>query len=366
MNKTVLFLLCIFAATGVSAINIPPQKEPMIDRKVFEEHYSVYREHFRKNAAPRVAPDVKVESETRLHGHLLKTVSYQVEPGERIQGYLMYPADWKPGEKRPLVLCLHGTNIYGKDAPVSNFAAYPAPKNEWEKQRRINRENALHLVQRGFICFAPDRAGYGVRRTAEFKTSVSGVKAQAAYIKNLAERKPGWDYRRGKVIHDLQQALDFLVKLPEVDAENIGSIGHSLGGNDTAELAAADKRIKAAVVSCGGGIVPDPKLWTKAEALAEAVKKPLPMPNERNLTFQAIAPRSLLLVVGMTDPYSPQSVMKNTLLFRDYYLSLMSKKEFEQKQPFGVLLHAAGHDMPRYIRDCMYGWLELQLKNTAR
>lgn len=68
----------------------------------------------------------------------------------------------------------------------------------------------------------------------------------------------------------------------------------------------------------------------------------------------------------MSDPFSPQSMMKNTQLFRDYYLFQMSKKEFEQKQPFGVLLHAAGHDMPQYIRDCMYGWLELQLKNTAR
>ena len=218
MNKLMVSGLLFCFSAVVSAINIPPQKEPMIDRRVFEEHYAAYRELFRKNAAPRVAPDMKVEAETKLHGCILKTVSYQVEPDERIQGYLMYPADWKPGEKRPLVLCLHGTNLHGKDAPVSNMASYPSPKNEWEKQRRINRENALHLVQRGFICFAPDRAGYGVRRTAEFKTTFNAVKAQGAYIKNLAERKPGWDYRRGKVIHDLQQALDFLVKLPEIDS----------------------------------------------------------------------------------------------------------------------------------------------------
>jgi dienelactone hydrolase len=366
MDKLTIGGLLFCFAAGVSAVNIPPQKASMIDRKVFEENYAAYRAHFRKNAAPRLAPDMKVEAETKLHGCILKTVSYQVEPDERIQGYLMYPADYKPGEKRPLVLCLHGTNLYGKDAPVSNMASYPAPKNEWEKQRRINRENALHLVQRGFICFAPDRAGYGVRRTAEFQKTANAVAAQGAYVKEHVRNHPGWDYRRGKVIHDLQQALDFLVTLPEVDAENIGSIGHSLGGNDTAELAAADKRIKAAVVSCGGGIFADPKLWTRADALAAAVKKPLPMDKERNLTFQAIAPRGLLLVVGMSDPFSPQSMMKNTQLFRDYYLSQMPKKEFEKKQPFGVLLHAAGHDMPQYVRDCMYGWLELQLKSTVK
>ena len=150
--------------------------------------------------------------------------------------------------------------------------------------------------------------------------------------------------------------------MPEIDAQNIGAIGHSLGGTDTAELAAADKRIKAAVVSCGGGVEVAQALWTDPEVLAKAITKPLAMSKERNLTFQAIAPRSLFLAVGMTDPFSPQSMMRSVQLFRDYYLAQMPKNEFEQKQPFAIMLHSAGHDMPEYVRNTMYGWLETQLK----
>lgn len=51
MNKLMISGLLFCFAAGVSAVNIPPQKASMIDRKVFEEHYAAYREHFRKNAA---------------------------------------------------------------------------------------------------------------------------------------------------------------------------------------------------------------------------------------------------------------------------------------------------------------------------
>ena len=361
MKKSGLFLgAFLLTLSGIAEV-IPPQQEAMIERSEFEKHYAKYREHFSINAPKRIDPAMKVESETTHQGFRMQTVSYLVEADERINAYLIYPKDMKPGEKRPLVLCLHGTNIYGKDAPVGNFASYPPAKNEREVNKRINRLQALHLAERGFICFVPDRPGYGARRVAEFKEAKDAIKAQSAYIAKLKETRPGWDYRRGKVIHDLQQALDFLEKMPEIDAANIGSIGHSLGGTDTAEIAAADKRIKAAVISCGGGITIDKKYWEKSEKYADLVKKSLPMPVERNLTLHAIAPRAMFLLVGMTDQFSPQSMMRSVQLLRDYYLSQMPAKDLEQKHLLSVMFHSAGHDMPEYVRDTMYAWLKQQL-----
>ena len=49
-----------------------------------------------------------------------------------------------------------------------------------------------------------------------------------------------------------RRAITFLEEQPEVDATRIGARGHSMGGKLTTNLAGIDKRIKAAVPSCGG------------------------------------------------------------------------------------------------------------------
>jgi hypothetical protein len=54
------------------------------------------------------------------------------------------------------------------------------------------------------------------------------------------------------VLMAARRAITFLEQQPEVDAMRIGAHGHSMGGKLTTDLAGIDKRIKAAVPSCGG------------------------------------------------------------------------------------------------------------------
>jgi dienelactone hydrolase len=49
-----------------------------------------------------------------------------------------------------------------------------------------------------------------------------------------------------------RRGITFLQQQPEVDPEKIGVYGHSMGGKLTTNLAAIDKRVRAAVPSCGG------------------------------------------------------------------------------------------------------------------
>ena len=49
-----------------------------------------------------------------------------------------------------------------------------------------------------------------------------------------------------------RRGLTFLEQQPEVDPENLGVTGHSMGGKITVNVAGIDRRIKAAVPSCGG------------------------------------------------------------------------------------------------------------------
>lgn len=54
-----------------------------------------------------------------------------------------------------------------------------------------------------------------------------------------------------------RRGLTFLERQPEVDPDRLGVYGHSMGGTLTTRLAAIDRRVRAAVPSCGGsGIVP--------------------------------------------------------------------------------------------------------------
>jgi dienelactone hydrolase len=49
-----------------------------------------------------------------------------------------------------------------------------------------------------------------------------------------------------------RRGLTFLEQQPEVDPKRLGVMGHSMGGKLTVDVAGIDKRVKAAVPSCGG------------------------------------------------------------------------------------------------------------------
>ena len=54
------------------------------------------------------------------------------------------------------------------------------------------------------------------------------------------------------VVIAARRALTFLEQQPEVDPERLGVYGHSMGGRLTTQVTGIDKRVKAAVPSCGG------------------------------------------------------------------------------------------------------------------
>ena len=69
-----------------------------------------------------------------------------------------------------------------------------------------------------------------------------------------------------------RRALTFLEQQPQVDPAKLGVTGHSMGGKITLNLAGIDKRVKAAVPSCGGS----GGITEKLADLPEAVVKPRP------------------------------------------------------------------------------------------
>ena len=332
-------------------------------RAEFERNFAVYMTRASAHAAPRTDPAMQIVRSETFPGFVRHLVSYATEPGERVEGYLLVPDGLKPGEKRPLVLTLHGTNIYGKDAPVDDYRDYPATTRPGEVEKRRQRAFAAELVRRGFVCFAPDRPGYGRRCPVR---PANGIPGQNLYIRQLAERHPGWSYNGGKVIHDLRQALDFLVKLEYVDAAHIGVIGHSLGGHDSLYLAAFDPRIAAVVSSCGGWVRFEPGLWKSAAAQAElcASASPGGGPRVLNLVLQAIAPRPLMLLHAWNDYLARpgSSIIEGQYTVWSYYVDrLGGNAAFRAKAPFSLFMHSHGHAVPDEARFAAYEFLKTHL-----
>lgn len=334
-----------------------------VPRAVFEKNFAVYKERAAANAAPHTAPAMKIEKSESFPGYTRHLVSYDTEPDERVEGYLLVPEGLRPGEKRPLVLTLHGTNLYGKDAPVNDYRAYPGPVKESELVSRRRRAFAEELVRRGFVCFAPDRPGYGKRCPVQPATGVPG---QNQYIRELAERHPGWNYTCGKVLHDLRQALDFLVELDFVDAAHIGAIGHSLGGHDSLYLAAFEPRIAAVVASCPGWMQFQPALWRSAEA-QETFCRTGPVGANLavlNLMMQAIAPRPMMLIHAWNDYLirpNPSIFEGHTTLWSYYVTQLGGDAAFKEKAPLSLFFHSWGHDVPDEARFAAYDFLAARL-----
>jgi len=147
-----------------------------------------------------------------------------------LQGYLVYPDDLTG--KAPGVVVVH----------------------EWNGLGDYAKNRAKMLAEMGFVAFAADIYGKGVR-----PTDVKGCMAESGKYK--ADRK----LMRARA----KAALEVLVKDKHVDAHKLAAIGYCFGGTVVLEMARAGMPLKG-VVSFHGGLdtpVPAVKGAIKAKVL---------------------------------------------------------------------------------------------------
>ncbi len=287
-----------------------------------------------------IDPEVRIEEEVDAGDHVRRLLSYWVEPADRAFGYLLIPQPLpSANDRRPLVLCPHKTVAFGKDLPAG-------------LQGNPQLHYALHLVRRGFVCFAPDQfwAGQRLRPGAKpWDTS------------ELYRRWPDWS-AGGKAVWDLQRALDFLVGYDFVDPDRIGAIGYSLGGHDTLMLAAFDPRIKAAVVNRGVAVIrtdprrerwarPDPEDYTYYPRLRPYLKDPENLPFDFDRVAMLVAPRPLLLIAKFQGGSSGAGWLDA--------VGPISERYARSAAPgaFAVYFHRQEDHFPAEARELAYAWL---------
>jgi dipeptidyl aminopeptidase/acylaminoacyl peptidase len=143
----------------------------------------------------------------------VKSVHWSNE-GFRLQGWLLYPADFDPGKKYPMVALVHG-------GPGS------MARSTWPNQRNF----AVPLSAAGYFVFLPNpRGSFG-----------QGEAFTRANVKDFG----GGDFR------DILAGVDQVLREAPVDEHRLGITGWSYGGYMTMWAVTQTNRFAAAVAGAG-------------------------------------------------------------------------------------------------------------------
>lgn len=282
--------------------------------------------------------------------------TFAADATQRVPGILVKAANVTG--KRPVVISLHGTG--------------------GTKESQI--ELLTELAQRGFIGIAIDGRYHGERTKAG--------KGSAEYVDAMLRT-----YRTGKelpflydTVWDVMRLLDYLETHDDVDAKRIGLIGFSKGGMETYLTAAVDPRVAVAVPFIGvqsfrwalennawksrvetfqAAINQTAKDEGKSEINTEFVRhfynRVMPGIADRfdgPQMLPLIAPRSLLVINGDSDPRTPiPGLMQCVDNARAAYLHAKAGDKFKL-----TLQPNTGHAVTPEARQEAIAWLEQWLK----
>jgi dienelactone hydrolase len=269
------------------------------------------------------------------------------EADERIPAWLLVPKGPAPEQGWPAILAIHqhaGQFDLGKAEPAG-LAGHPMYHYGQE------------LCQRGYVVLCPDQLCFEDRRPSEEQRQ-----------QNRAYREPNYEMfeftrlllngscLQTKYLHDLSCALDVLSSLPQVNAEHIGVIGHSLGGQQTLWISWYDSRVKAAVSSCGFGLlsnyVRDGILHNRAAYVPGLLQH-----TDTDGLLTAIAPRPFLLTAGTTDGLFPMDGIHALIeAARSAYTGHNVLDHFQS------IIFEGGHSFPADVKIEAYAFLDRWLK----
>jgi dienelactone hydrolase len=106
-----------------------------------------------------------------------------------------------------------------------------------------------HIKMEGAKEGDPDTDWGALDATQRHNDHYAGGKPDAKTLDEIeSSRNSNWFL----LVLAARRGLTFLEQQPEVDPEKLGITGHSMGGKITVNVAGIDRRVKAAVPSCGG------------------------------------------------------------------------------------------------------------------
>jgi len=159
------------------------------------------------------------------------------------------------------------------------------------------------LARQGMVVLAPDSICFEDRRRNRGGTEPDEAADVAQHYNEMCDRLLNGDTLMRKVLSDSAQGISLLRTHPQIDAENIGILGHSYGGNTVLFHGALDERIYFAC-SSGAACSYQYKLTHQIGIeLAEVIPGFIPRYDIQDL-LACFAPRQMLIVSATEDKFS--------------------------------------------------------------
>ncbi len=240
------------------------------------------------------SPSVTVISRTREAKYWREQFVFDDGIGGLVPGYLLLPLSTGP---HPAILYCHwhgGEYAIGKEELFQTNHTPVAP--------------GVALVEHGYVVIAVDAPAFGERqgKGPDAEPGSNGEASAAKWCLWAGRTMWGW------ILRDDRMALDYLLTRPEVDPNNVGVMGISMGATRTWWLMALDDRLKAGVaVACltryqdliaSGGL--------KGHGIYYFVPGMLKH-FDSEAVVACIAPRPILFLTGDQDRGSPASGVKS-------------------------------------------------------
>jgi len=169
----------------------------------------------------------------RKDGYRIESLTYEVEPDDRIPAMLLVPDGVDAEHPAPAVAIWHqhnGQYHLGKGEPAG-LAGNPM------------HHTGAALAKEGYVVLCPDALCFEERQDKKLK---GGNFERFEFLRYVVAGKcMAW-----KNILDMRRAVDVLCSRPEVVKERIGCYGHSMGSTHTWLVGPWEPRLKALVGNC--------------------------------------------------------------------------------------------------------------------
>jgi dienelactone hydrolase len=294
------------------------------------------------------APDAETVAVESADGFERRLIEYAVEPDERIRAYLLVPDD--VDAPAPGVLAIHQHNgefALGKSEPAGLSA---------DAEKHYGAE----LARRGYVVLCPDLLCFEDRQPPEYERMEGSTPDGEDYERFVAmDRLLRGSTLQAKYLSDLAVALDVLAADERVDADALGALGHSLGGQEAIWLSWYDDRVGAAVSSCGAARLSAIQRETINHNFAMYVPGALAAGDTDDL-LAGVAPTPLFATNGVGDGIFPvDSVRKMNEAVAAAYADAGVPERFES------LVFDGGHGFPDDVRERAYDWLDRWLRDRT-
>jgi len=253
----------------------------------------------------------QVRETMQKEGYRIESVSYEVEPGERVPALLLIPDGVDASHPAPAIAVWHqhnGEYHLGKSEPAGLLG------------------NPMHhtgaaLARLGYVVLCPDALCFEERQNEHLKGNSYERFEFLRYV--VAGKCMAW-----KNILDMRRAIDYLCSRGEVQKEKIGCYGHSMGSTHTWLVGPWEPRLKCLVGNC---CLPTYAAIHRNH-LIHCFPNFIPGLFQYGDTpdiVSLIAPRPLLLNFGAEDEGSPiQEVREGVKLIAEAYKNQNAEDNF--------------------------------------